>query len=178
VTLHHDALAELSAWSAPTAEQEALRTRFVDHLRTHPDGLTRRCFPAHVTASTIVVSPDGRHVLLTLHAKAKQWFQFGGHCEPSDRTLAGAAEREAREESGLAALTLDPLPVQLSAHEVPFCHPDGTVDHLDVRFVAVAAYVDPTVSDESLDVRWFPVDRLPTQEHSMRELVELGLRHR
>ena len=30
---------------------------------------------------------------------------------------------------------LDPVPVQLSAHDVPFCHADGTVAHLDVRAV-------------------------------------------
>ena len=174
MTLHQDALTVLSAWSAPSTTQADLQTRFVDHLRTHTDGLSRACFPAHITASTVVLSSDGSQVLLTLHAKAKLWFQFGGHCEPSDRTLAGAAEREAREESGLPSFTLDPVPVQLSAHQVPFCHPDGAVDHLDVRFVAVAPYVDPTVSEESLDVRWFPVDRLPTREHSMRELVDLA----
>jgi 8-oxo-dGTP pyrophosphatase MutT (NUDIX family) len=176
VTLHHDALALLSAWSAPTADQEALRARFVDHLHNHPDGLTRPCFPAHITASTVVLSPDGQHVLLTLHAKAHQWFQFGGHCEASDSSLAGAAGREAHEESGLPALTLDPVPVQLSAHQVSFCHPKGPVDHLDVRFVAVAPFVDPSVSKESIDVRWFPVDQLPTQEPSMLELVDLARR--
>jgi 8-oxo-dGTP pyrophosphatase MutT (NUDIX family) len=175
VTLHGDALSVLSVWSPPSAEQGALRDRFVTHLRARPDGLTRACFPDHITASTVVLSTDGAQVLLTLHAKARQWFQFGGHCEPSDTSLAEAAEREAREESGLSSLSLDPVPVQLSAHAVPFCHAEGTVDHLDVRFVAVAPYADPTVSDESLDVRWFPVDRLPTQEHSMRELVELAV---
>jgi 8-oxo-dGTP pyrophosphatase MutT (NUDIX family) len=174
VTLHQDALTVLSAWSAPSTTQSDLQTRFVDHLRTHTDGLSRACLPAHITASTVVLSSDHSQVLLTLHAKAKLWFQFGGHCEPDDRTLAGAAEREAREESGLPSFTLDPVPVQLSAHEVPFCHPDGIVDHLDVRFVAVAPYVDPAVSDESIDVRWFPVGRLPTQERSMRELVDLA----
>jgi len=175
VTLHADALTVLSAWSAPTSEQEALRVRFAEHLATHPDGLTRWCFPAHITASTLVVSSDRAHVLLTLHAKAKEWFQFGGHCETGDATLAGAAEREAREESGLASFTLRPTPIQLSAHEVRFCHPSGPVDHLDVRFVAVAPWVEPSVSAESLDVRWWPIDRLPTDEPSLHELVELAV---
>ena len=174
MTLHQDALTVLSSWSAPSTTQADLQNRFLEHLRTHTDGLSRTCFPAHITASTILLSSDSAHVLLTLHAKAKLWFQFGGHCELFDRTLAGAAEREAREESRLPSFMLDPVPVQLSAHEVPFCHPDGIVDHLDVRFVAVAPYVDPAVSDESIDVRWFPVGRLPTQERSMRELVDLA----
>jgi len=175
VSLHADALAALVDWTAPTSVQEALRERYVAHLAAYPDGLSRDCRPDHLTASTVVLSPDGSQVLLTLHAKAQQWFQFGGHCEPDDETLAGAALREATEESGLSGLRLDPVPVQLSEHAVPFCGPTGDVHHLDVRFVAVApadsAYA---VSDESLDVRWWPADAMPDPQADMVELVALA----
>ncbi len=174
MTLHGDALTVLSTWVPPTVDQGLLRDRFVGHLHARPDGLSRSCFPEHVTASTLVLSADGAQVLLTLHAKARQWFQFGGHCEDGDLTLAGAAAREAGEESGLVGLALQSVPVQLSAHPVPFCHPDGPVDHLDVRFVAFATHDAPVVSSESLDVRWFPVGALPTDEPSLHHLVELG----
>jgi 8-oxo-dGTP pyrophosphatase MutT (NUDIX family) len=178
VTLHADAMAVLTGWPAPTAVQERLRERYVEHLRAHPDGLTRECRPDHVTASTLVLSADGDAVLLTLHAKAHRWFQFGGHCEPGDATLVGAAAREATEESGLADLVLDPVPVQLSEHAVPFCGPTdspGPVHHLDVRFVAVApADAAHAVSDESLDVRWWPVDALPDPDSDLVELVALA----
>ena len=172
MSLHADALAALAGWAAPTPAQEALRERYVAHLAAHPDGLTRDCRPDHLTASTVVLSPDGGQVLLTLHAKARQWFQFGGHCEPGDETLAGAALREATEESGLTGLRLDPVPVQLSEHAVPFCGPTGDVHHLDVRFVAVApADAAYAVSDESLDVRWWPADAMPDPQADMVELV-------
>ena len=175
MTLHADALALLERWRAPHDDQEALRRRYVDHLRAHPDGLTRDCRPDHVTASTLVLDAEGGAVLLTLHAKAQAWFQLGGHCEPGDETLAGAALREATEESGLAGLELDPVPVQLSEHAVPFCGPDGDVHHLDVRFVAVApAGAAHAVSEESLDVRWWPVDALPDPEPDLVELVALS----
>lgn len=178
MTLHTDALAVLTAWPAPTAEQARLRQRYVDHLAAHADGMTRGCFPDHLTASTLVVSPAGDEVLLTLHAKARRWFQLGGHCEEPDTTLAGAALREAVEESGLPGLTLDPVPVQLSEHEVPFCDPRGGVHHLDVRFLAVApAGPDGSghqVSDESLDVRWWPADALPDPDPDLVELVALA----
>jgi ADP-ribose pyrophosphatase YjhB (NUDIX family) len=95
VTLHADALAALVGWAAPTPAQEALRERYVAHLATRADGLTRDCRPDHLTASTLVLSADGNAVLLTLHAKAHRWFQFGGHVEPGDPTLADAALREA-----------------------------------------------------------------------------------
>ncbi|HEU5037719.1 MAG TPA: NUDIX hydrolase [Nocardioides sp.] len=175
MTLHADALAVLEGWRAPTDAQEALRQRYVAHLRAHPDGLTRGCRPDHLTASTLVLNPEGDAVLLTLHAKARAWFQLGGHCEPGDETLAGAALREATEESGLTALELDPVPVQLSEHAVPFCGPDGDVQHLDVRFVAVAPPgAEHAVSEESLDLRWWPVDALPDPEADLVELVSLS----
>ncbi|HSE09197.1 MAG TPA: NUDIX domain-containing protein [Nocardioidaceae bacterium] len=173
--LHEDALRLLRAWSPPHAAQEAVRRRYVTHLESHPDGLRRGCFPDHITASTLVMSEDGERVLLTLHAKANAWFQMGGHCEETDTTLAGAALREATEESGVPSLRLDPQPVQLNAHPVPFCDPRGTVHHLDVRFVALAPEgAAHAVSEESLDVRWWPRDNLPTQDDDMQELVRLS----
>lgn len=176
MTLHADALAVLGSWDPPTPAQAALRDRYVAHLDAHPDGLTRECRPDHVTASTVVLSHDLASVLLTLHAKAAAWFQLGGHCEPGDRTLAGAALREATEESGIPELTLEPVPVQLSEHAVPFCDPVGDVHHLDVRFVAVApADARHAVSEESLDLRWWPVDALPDPEPELVEAVRLAL---
>ena len=175
MSLHADALAALEEWHAPSPAQEALRERYVAHLHAHADGLTRGSVPDHITASTVVLSRDGTRALLTLHAKAQRWFQLGGHCEPEDRTLAGAALREATEESGLTGLRLDPVPVQLSEHAVPFCGSTGDVHHLDVRFVAVApADGVHAVSEESLDVRWWPVEALPDPEPDLVEAVALA----
>jgi 8-oxo-dGTP pyrophosphatase MutT (NUDIX family) len=178
VTLREDALALLDTWSAPTPAQDVLRREYVDYLTASPSGVFREDRPHHITASTLVMSEDGERVLLTLHAKAHRWFQFGGHLEPGDGSLLAAAAREAREESGLP-LELDPVPVQLSDHEVPFCG-DG-VHHLDVRFVAVAP-VDAlhVVSEESVDVRWWPSDALPPAvtgpDPDLVELVDLARR--
>ncbi|HET9423252.1 MAG TPA: NUDIX hydrolase [Nocardioides sp.] len=165
MSLHADAVRVLEAWRAPTPEQDALRERYLGHLAAHSDGVFRECRPDHLTASTLVLSHDRTRVLLTLHAKARQWFQFGGHCEPGDPTLASAALREATEESGVAGLRLDPAPVHLSEHAVPFCGPEGDVHHLDVRFVAVADDdAEHAVSEESLDVAWWPADALPNDD--------------
>src|SRR5690349_9187255 len=154
--LHGDALRTLERWVAPDPHQEAWRAEYVEHLYAHPDGLAKACFPDHLTAGALVLNADGSRVLLNLHLKAQRWFAFGGHLEPEDTTLAGAALREATEESGLVDLELDPVPVHLSLHSVDFCNPRGTVRHLDVRFLArLGASTEPVVSDESLDVRWF-----------------------
>ena len=173
--LHADALAVLRSWTAPTQEQEGLRERYVAHLEAHPDGMTRACVPDHVTVGALVVSPDGDRVLLNLHRKARRWFHFGGHCEAGDLALRAVAEREAREESGLSGLVVTDEPVQLSEHSVPFCADRASVQHLDVRYVAVA---DPSdehgASEESLDVRWWPVDALPELDPELVGLIDLA----
>lgn len=175
MSLHDDALTVLEGWAAPGAAQETLRARYVDHLRERPDGLQKSCFPDHLTAGALVLSHDGSQVLLNLHRKARRWFAFGGHLEPADATLAGGALREATEESGLPDLVVDPVPVHLSLHDVGFCSPRGTVRHFDVRFLArLGETTDPVVSDESLDLRWFRVDDVPTDEQDMLDLIRLA----
>lgn len=176
MSLHDRARSTLVDWAAPSAAQEALRLDYLDHLGLRPDGLWRSCFPAHLTASTLVLSADRERVLLQLHRKAQRWFQFGGHLEPGDTDLAAAAAREATEESGLGSLELDPVPVQLSRHAVAFCDPRGSVDHLDVRFVAtVTGASEPRLNEESLALRWWPRDALPTEDPDILELLDLAL---
>ncbi|MEO5709838.1 MAG: NUDIX domain-containing protein [Nocardioidaceae bacterium] len=174
--LHDDALATLRGWQASDPGQDRLRQEYVAHLESHPDAMTRDSHPAHLTAGALVLSADHSRVLMTLHAKARRWFHLGGHCEPRDQTLSGAALREGTEESGIDDLTLDPVPVHLDAHVVGFCGQHERVRHLDVRFLALAPPdAVAAVSNESLDVRWWPVDGLPTDEPALRELVRLGV---
>lgn len=173
---HAAALAALADWHPPTARDERLRERYVAHLMARPDGLLKSCHPDHLTAGAIVVSPAGDAVLLNHHRKADAWLAFGGHIEPSDASLADAARRELVEESGLARFAFDPRPLSLDEHPVEFCSPLGTVHHLDVRFVATA---EPdgahATSDESLDVRWWPADRLPETFEDMYALIDAAL---
>lgn len=176
MSLHADALDVLSHWQAPTTEQDHLRASYADHLVAHDDGHRRTCFPAHLTAGALVLSHDRRQVLLNLHRKAGRWFHFGGHLETTDVTLAGAALREATEESGVRDLVVEAEPLHLSRHVVEYCDPCGPVDHLDVRFLALhGSEVQPVASEESLDVRWWPVDGLPTDEPDMVEMIRLAL---
>jgi ADP-ribose pyrophosphatase YjhB (NUDIX family) len=75
----------------------------------------------------------------------------------------------------VAALELDPDPLQLDAHEVSFCGDLPVTRHLDVRFLAVAPPgAEVAVSAESLDVAWWPASELPSEEPSLRELIELA----
>jgi 8-oxo-dGTP pyrophosphatase MutT (NUDIX family) len=163
---------EIARWQPPTRSQARLRNDFVAHLTAHDDGCERSCRPDHLTASALVVDGDGSRVLLCLHRKVGLWLQFGGHIEDDDTSVAGAALREAREESGIDSLTLiGSTPVRLDRHAAP-CDPDAR-HHLDVQYLAVApAGAEPRVSSESLDVRWFAHDALPEQtDDAVRQLV-------
>jgi 8-oxo-dGTP pyrophosphatase MutT (NUDIX family) len=177
--LHTDAVRVLRDWQAPDGEQDLLRLDYLDHLDARPDGVWRSCRPAHITASALVVDAEAGRVLLTLHPKVGLWLQLGGHCEPEDTTLAGAALREAREESGIAdGLTLfGEGPVKLDRHAVRCAgkdQPENT--HLDVQYLVVApADAVATISEESLDLRWFPWDALPADtDVSVRRLAEMA----
>jgi 8-oxo-dGTP pyrophosphatase MutT (NUDIX family) len=157
-SLHADATAVLTAYQPNSTDQVRLRADYLAHLAAHPDALLRSCSPAHLTASAAVLDARAERVLLVLHRKVGLWLQPGGHCEPSDISLAKAALREATEETGIDGLRFAGGPVHLDRHRAP-C---GVEHHLDVMFALVAPDgAMPTVSVESADVRWFDVTELP-----------------
>lgn len=158
--LRSDAQAVLTGWTAPTAEEELLRGRFLEHLDAYEEAMWRECAPGHLTATTAVLSHDGTKVLLTLHPKAGMWLPMGGHCEVSDISLDGVALREATEESGIDGLALLGGPLALDRHRV-WCHPPHSW-HLDVEYGAIAPPgAEAVISDESIDLRWFPIEEIP-----------------
>jgi 8-oxo-dGTP pyrophosphatase MutT (NUDIX family) len=164
LALREDARALLSGWDAPDAQQEALRVELLEHLDAHEDAMWKQGPPAHLTASALVLNSSLDKVLLTLHAKAGLWLQFGGHFEPQDTSVLAAATREAREESGIAALELFPALVHLDRHRLIASGFGRCREHLDLRYAGVATdEAGFAVSEESLDVRWWPVDDLPAE---------------
>ncbi|MFG1914070.1 NUDIX hydrolase [Micromonospora sp. NPDC048898] len=157
--LHSDAIALLEGWQPTSPGAAAARDRTLALLDAGPIAMSRQHRPGHVTASTLVLDATGTRVLLCLHVKFGLWVQLGGHCEPVDQTLVAAALREATEESGIAGLRIDPVPIDVDVHEV-LCQ--GGSRHFDVRFVVVAPPgAVEQISDEAEELGWFPPDQLP-----------------
>lgn len=172
-----NARSTLHAWHPPSRAQGALKQSFLTLLSARPDATARSCVPGHLTASAIVLSADLRQVLLTLHPRVGRWLQLGGHCEDGDGSLAAAAAREAREESGIEGITVDPVPLALDVHPIT-CSLGVATRHFDVRYVAVApAGAVPVRSAESHDLRFWPVDALPegSEPDGLTEAVTLAV---
>jgi 8-oxo-dGTP pyrophosphatase MutT (NUDIX family) len=175
VTLHASAVSVLQEWEPPTTDQDSVRHALMSFLAARPDGCLRSCEPGHITASAVVLDATRSHVLLTLHPRVGKWLQLGGHCEPSDATLVDAALREATEESGLAGLRISSSPVHLAVHPIT-CSLGKPTRHLDVRFLVTAPVgASPVRSEESLDLRWWPVDALPDESSDLAPLVSAAL---
>ena len=161
-TLHASAIATLTAWAAPDPAQDTLRHAVLAFLDARPDACRRACVPGHITASTLVLSGDADEVLLTLHPRLGRWVQLGGHCEDIDADIVAAALREATEESGIEGLRMDPDLAAIHVHPLT-CSLGVPTRHLDLQFLAHApAGASIAISDESLDLRWWPVDALPS----------------
>ncbi len=157
------------------AAQEDFASFFSDD-----DGPVRReSGPDHATASCVVFDETLTQTLLVFHGKGRFWVQPGGHAEDGDASIVDAALRELREETGIeTAVPTSPLAYDLDHHGLSSSF-GRCASHLDI---GIAVIVDPqlalTVSDESEDVRWWPVDALPAEVPAQLEPRLAGLLER
>ena len=161
MNLHDDAVATLTGWRPAERAQKSLKQALLAFLAARSDACLRSCEPGHITASAVVLDHTGTRTLLTLHPRFGRWLQLGGHCEPTDTTLVGAALREATEESGIDGLAIQPEPLHIDVHPVT-CSLGVPTRHLDVRFLVFAPEGAVEVrSAESDDLRWWPLAEPP-----------------
>ena len=138
---------EVDAIAPIDAREAESKARLLAGL-SMPDPFSEHAGPTHVTASAIVMGPEG--VLLHFHKKLHLWLQPGGHIEANEAPWE-AALREVGEETGLPASHLASEP---SVAHVDV-HPAGAHVHLDVRYLVLASGTPAPPPDESPLVRWF-----------------------
>lgn len=131
-----------------------------DLLGSGADLTTRKEFRGHVTANAILADPDGR-ILFIHHLVLGQWLTPGGHLEPGDSTLLGAALRELVEETGVRPEYVTPLgqdPIHIDIHPIPANPKKGEPEHrhIDFRFVFTTTVTDVTEIqvEEVTDAAW------------------------
>lgn len=130
----------------------------------------RRNFTGHITASGTIVHIPRREVLLLRHRALGKWLAPGGHVDPADESILGAALREIEEETGLTPEQLIPVNVaggvqyclEIHSHRIPRNEGKKEDAHFHHDFRYLFAYagdrritIDP---GESLDYEWLPLD--------------------
>ncbi len=125
-------------------------------LRLTADPFSRNQFtPGHVTCTALVLHPDGERALMMHHHRLLRWLLPGGHVEGEDEGLAGAAAREAEEETrvridGSRAAAL----VGIDVHGIPPKRGEPFHLHHDLIWCFRAADEAITRTDEALDSVW------------------------
>ena len=154
-------------------ESEAIR-RFAGFVQAQPECFERSLLEGHVTGSAWIVDGSGTQVLLTHHRKLDAWLQLGGHAD-GDPDVRAVALKEAREESGLYDYEPESDGIfDLDIHPIPARKDVPQHLHYAVRYVLRATgSVDYTVSEESHDLRWVPLDEVAslTTDESMLRMV-------
>jgi 8-oxo-dGTP pyrophosphatase MutT (NUDIX family) len=171
-----DVHAAIEAHIPADAKEAADRAAMVQFLASLPEPFSAAQPDAHFTASALVLDESRTRACLVLHRKLGLWLQPGGHIEQDERSLAAAALREVREETGLDALLAAAAPVHLDIHEIPERGELAAHLHLDVRFLVTAAGDELTLSDESTDVRWWAIgDAAVAGDESLARLLAAGV---
>ncbi|MEV5543986.1 NUDIX domain-containing protein [Saccharopolyspora shandongensis] len=151
-----------------------VRPEYVDELKMITDLLDagvditpRTEFRGHATAGAVLVNDDG----LVLHIRHKglgRWLLPGGHLEPGDESLRGAARRELSEETGfnLELVSEDGEdPIHVDVHPIPANPAKGEPDHhhFDFRFLfRTSGNVGALQTEEVTGADWLSVDALPS----------------
>jgi len=132
-----DLLSDLSDY-VPGDPREAASLAWMRRFLAAPaDPFSRRNPEGHITASALVARPDGSEFLLLHHRKLGRWLQPGGHTEPEDAAAFDAALREAREETGIAALEapFGRAIFDIDVHSIPARGGEPAHHHFDVRYL-------------------------------------------
>lgn len=152
-------------------------------VEAHANCFARDCLPGHITASAWISSEDGSRFLLTHHRKLERWLQLGGHAD-GDRDVVAVSRREACEESGMSEFELlpgedgSPL-LDIDVHVIPARKRDPEHEHHDMRVLLVARDgQELSISEESIDLRWFGWDELEAVGEQDESILRLARKAR
>jgi ADP-ribose pyrophosphatase YjhB (NUDIX family) len=129
-----------------------------------------------ITAGVVVVVLRGNTVLLDMRRDSRKWGLPGGLKELGE-SMEKAAQRELLEETGLLAKRVRLLAL-CSGPEFAHTYPNGDrIDQVAALYQALEVEGDPSAGEqESLEVRYFAVDRLPSPMEPLSErLLALAL---
>ncbi|WP_131741150.1 NUDIX hydrolase [Actinomadura roseirufa] len=126
-----------------------------------------------VAASAVIADHEGK-ILMQRRADSGLWALPGGGME-IDESLPDVAVREVKEETGYEVEITGLVGTYTDPRHI-IAYSDGEVRRqFNVCFKARLTGGDPLISDESLEIRWVPVNEL--DELPMHDTQRLRLRH-
>ncbi|MCL5874419.1 MAG: NUDIX domain-containing protein [Candidatus Thermoplasmatota archaeon] len=143
----------------------------------------RKC----IVAGVLIMSMDGRKVLLVKHRKLGVWIYPGGHIEENETPLE-CAVRESEEETGASFDVLNtdeftvraeaanslPRPLVIMDEIVPYS--TGAHEHFDMIYLGIARGMEFHPNNESTDCRWFEKEDIESIEtfENVKEIIKYG----
>ncbi len=162
-----DISSALSTYIERYPDEAALLAEPLLLLSQGRDFASRRTFPMHVTVGALLVRRHGcgdAEILLVEHRAYGITLQPGGHLEPTDTALTGAAMRELTEETGVdpdAVFPASQTPAYIEYGQVPARPTKDEPDHyhLDVgyAFTTAHAQVGRVQESEVHGAAWYPL---------------------
>lgn len=104
-------------------------------------------------ARALILSPDGKKVLLVYHTYCPNWFLPGGGVNRNEHPM-DAVKREVFEEAGIRCLK---DPEFLGVYHQKYLG----VDDYPMAYVVKDFTKEQASSREIKEVKWFPINRLP-----------------
>ena len=181
-----------------SADARGLLARYLDAFPTERDrqarlgrqlatdaaiGL-RHNMAGHLTSGALVLSPDGRRVLLVEHVFLRRWLAPGGHYE-APGTLLDSALREVLEETGTPAQAHPwtcerGIPLDIDTHDIPTRPQKAEGPHVHHDFLFVAAANDRVPprpqAGEVHAARWLPLQVLAEVDDERARRVHAKLK--
>ena len=155
-------------------QEAAVVERISSFVDANTDCFSRELAVGHITGSAWILDSTSTRALLTHHKKLNIWVQLGGHAD-GDPNVEQVAYREAIEESGLDGLEfVDQELFDIDIHQIPSRGHEAAHYHYDCRFLFRAVDDHYSVSDESHDLLWVPLDDMcsVTTEPSITRMVD------
>lgn len=161
--------------------EKSHKLALMELLNSTDDCFERHNFPAHVTGSAWVISPDGKQVLMTHHKFLDKWLQFGGHAD-GEIDIKNVALREAQEESGIMDIDYaSPDIFDIDVHAIPENPKKNEPAHFhyDIRYLLRAKTMEFAVSDESNHLKWFTAEELQqlVSEAAIDRMIQKWIAH-
>ena len=159
--LHKDAI-EIFTKYAELHKDENL-DELIKEIKSNPNILHRTNLSGHITASALVINDD--KVLVIWHNFLQMYLQPGGHVDPTDTSIIAAAQREAKEETGVSVVPderFGGVPITIEIEQIPERAERGEPAHRHYDCI----FVFKVEGDDAIDMqveevsecKWMPID--------------------